>query len=170
MQSHWLQYFRGWVFDEENKVIREMSKRVATILNLDIDSAEPFQVLSYGIGGFYLQHYDWDDDEDSFPGFGGNRIATWIFYLNDVKEGGATVFPHVGAAVWPEKGGAAFWRNLHYNGTPNDLNLHAACPVLKGYKWASNKWFHQHGNEFKWPCKLDSKLEFYMTESFNSVE
>ncbi|KAF6016916.1 P4HA1 [Bugula neritina] len=148
----------GWVFDDENKVIREMSKRVATILDVDVDSAEAYQVLSYGIGGFYTPHHDWGSGDDPFPGHGGNRIATWIFYLNDVKEGGATVFPRIGAAVWPEKGGAAFWRNVYYNGTPNDLNLHAACPVLKGYKWASNKWFHQHRNEFKWPCKLDSEL------------
>lgn len=36
------------------------------------------------------------------------------------------------------QGGAAFWRNLHRNGTGNPLTLHAACPVLEGYKWGES--------------------------------
>jgi len=36
----------------------------------------------------------------------GNRIATFIMYLTDVELGGATAFPRLGAAVWPEKVGA----------------------------------------------------------------
>jgi len=35
----------------------------------------------------------------------GNRIATFIMYLTDVELGGATAFPRLGAAVWPEKVG-----------------------------------------------------------------
>ena len=40
------------------------------------------------------------------------------------------------------QGGAAFWRNLYNNGTGNPLTLHAACPVLEGYKWGKlSSWF-----------------------------
>ncbi|XP_067943874.1 prolyl 4-hydroxylase subunit alpha-1-like [Watersipora subatra] len=142
----------GWVDDEEDSMVLAISRRISAILSLTLDSAESFQVLSYGIGGFYLPHFDWGYGDHPFEGFAGNRIATWIFYLNDIKKGGATVFPDIGATVWPEKGGAAFWRNLHKNGTGDVSTLHAACPVLEGYKWVSNKWFHTVGNELSWPC------------------
>lgn len=55
--------------------------------------------------------------------------------MSDVTEGGATAFPILKKAVFPEKGSAIFWLNLHTNGTGNLLTKHAGCPVLVGSKW-----------------------------------
>jgi len=31
---------------------------------------------------------------------------------------------------------------------------HAACPVLTGFKWVANKWFHEVSQEQIRPCGL----------------
>lgn len=82
----------------------------------------------------------------------GNRIATWLNYMSDVEAGGATVFTQLGVTVWPKKNSAAFWYNLHKSGDGDLLTRHAACPVLLGSKWVSNKWIHERGQEFRKKC------------------
>lgn len=55
--------------------------------------------------------------------------------MNDVEKGGATVFPFLNVALWPIKGAAAVWYNLHRSGEGDIRTKHAGCPVLAGSKW-----------------------------------
>jgi len=77
-----------------------------------------------------------------------------MFYLEAPEEGGATVFPFINTRVKPIKGSAVFWYNLLTSGEGDHLTRHAACPVLYGSKWVSNKWLHEVGQEFNRPCNL----------------
>ena len=43
-------------------------------------------MANYGIGGHFNPHTDVIEYEEN------KRIATWLGYLSDVDEGGATVF------------------------------------------------------------------------------
>ena len=74
------------------------------------------QVVAYGVGGQYEPHRDYFGSGllGSSPKAesGGDRIATLLYYLSDVQEGGATVFPSLGLAVHPQRGSALFWYNV----------------------------------------------------------
>uniref|UniRef100_A0A674NLF2 procollagen-proline 4-dioxygenase n=1 Tax=Takifugu rubripes TaxID=31033 RepID=A0A674NLF2_TAKRU len=147
----------AWLTGYEHPVIEIINQRIEDLTGLEMDTAEELQVANYGVGGQYEPHFDFGrkDEPDAFKELGtGNRIATWLFYMSDVAAGGATVFPDVGAAVWPQKGTAVFWYNLFANGEGDYSTRHAACPVLVGNKWVSNKWIHERGQEWRRPCGL----------------
>uniref|UniRef100_A0A1B6CXX7 procollagen-proline 4-dioxygenase n=1 Tax=Clastoptera arizonana TaxID=38151 RepID=A0A1B6CXX7_9HEMI len=148
----------AWLKEEEHPAIARISRRVEDITGLSTSTAEELQVVNYGIGGHYEPHFDFarKEETNAFKNLGtGNRIATVLFYMSEVQQGGATVFPALRLSLWPEKGTAAFWFNLHSNGEGDYLTRHAACPVLAGSKWVSNKWLHEQGQEFLRPCDKD---------------
>ncbi|CAG6016760.1 unnamed protein product [Menidia menidia] len=145
----------AWLTGYDDPVIDKINQRIEDLTGLEMDTAEELQVANYGVGGQYEPHFDFGrkDEPDAFKELGtGNRIATWLFYMSDVAAGGATVFPDVGAAVWPQKGSAVFWYNLFASGEGDYSTRHAACPVLVGNKWVSNKWIHERGQEWRRPC------------------
>ncbi|KAA0711024.1 Prolyl 4-hydroxylase subunit alpha-1 [Triplophysa tibetana] len=147
----------AWLSAYEHSTIERINQRIEVVTGLEMDTAEELQVANYGVGGQYEPHFDFGrkDEPDAFKELGtGNRIATWLFYMSDVSAGGATVFTDVGAAVWPKKGTAVFWYNLFASGEGDYSTRHAACPVLVGNKWVSNKWIHERGQEFRRPCGL----------------
>ncbi|GJQ82951.1 hypothetical protein Trydic_g5951 [Trypoxylus dichotomus] len=147
----------AWLKEGEHRHVDDVVQRVEDMTGLTMKTAEELQVVNYGIGGHYEPHFDFarKEEKNAFKDLGtGNRIATVLFYMSDVPQGGATVFPYLKVALWPKKGTAAFWYNLHSSGEGDRSTRHAACPVLAGSKWVSNKWIHEHGQEFRRPCGL----------------
>ncbi|KAL1465174.1 hypothetical protein WDU94_004764 [Cyamophila willieti] len=145
----------AWLREPEHPVVERISKRVEYMTGLTTSTAEELQVVNYGIGGHYEPHYDFarPGEANAFKSLGtGNRVATVLFYMSDVAQGGATVFTSLNLSLWPEKGTAAFWHNLHTTSDGDYYTRHAACPVLTGSKWVSNKWLHEAGQEFLRPC------------------
>ncbi|CAF3715350.1 unnamed protein product [Rotaria sp. Silwood1] len=148
----------AWLRNEDSPVVARLSRLIEAVTNLSMITAEDLQIANYGVGGHYEPHFDFarKTDNDAFSGLGvGNRIATWLTYMSDVEEGGATVFPLVGGHLKPKKGSAAFWYNLHTSGEGDRNTRHAACPVLIGNKWVANQWIRERGQEFRRPCSLN---------------
>ncbi|XP_022316920.2 prolyl 4-hydroxylase subunit alpha-1-like isoform X1 [Crassostrea virginica] len=148
----------AWLKDSDDPVIHNVNNRISDITGLSMESAEELQIANYGLGGQYEPHFDFARKEETsaFRDLGsGNRIATWLTYMTDVDAGGATVFTSIGVKLFPIKGAAAFWYNLYQNGDGIFDTRHAACPVLVGQKWVSNKWIHERGQEFRRPCSIN---------------
>ncbi|XP_050713988.1 prolyl 4-hydroxylase subunit alpha-1-like [Eriocheir sinensis] len=163
----------AWLGRGTHPLVESVNKITAAVTGLEVEEgaaeAEMLQVNQYGAGGHYIPHMDfmalyrnvWAAGHGSnhsllreFPQ--GDRIATLMFYMNDVAEGGQTVFPRVGVGVAPEKGSAIFWWNLLTTGMGDDRTLHAACPVLRGTKWVSNKWIKYYPQLYRRPCPAHS--------------
>jgi len=75
--------------------------------------------------------------------------------MSQPERGGATIFSELERVVFPSVRDAIFWYNLYRNGDGDLRTRHAACPVLTGIKWVSNKWIHERGQEFRRPCGLN---------------
>ncbi|XP_055353885.1 prolyl 4-hydroxylase subunit alpha-2-like [Paramacrobiotus metropolitanus] len=142
-----------------DEVIKTVNAYTGHATNLNASLAEHLQINNYGVGGYYYSHYDFFRDKEGvghhlIESKKGDRIATFLMYMSDVESGGATVFPHLNVTLFPVKGAAAFWYNLHMDGEPDQRTLHSGCPVLSGMKWVSNKWFREGGQYVTRPCAL----------------
>ncbi|CAJ0937708.1 unnamed protein product, partial [Mesorhabditis belari] len=151
----------AWLKEMESEVVARVNRRIGDMTNLNQETSEDLQIANYGLGGHYDPHYDFarKEETNAFKTLGtGNRIATVLFYMSQPDLGGATVFNKLGIAFFPSVHDALFWYNLKRNGDGDMRTRHAACPVLLGVKWVSNKWIHERGQEFTRPCGLDEDV------------
>ncbi|KAH9375752.1 hypothetical protein HPB48_014636 [Haemaphysalis longicornis] len=163
----------GWLADEEHPLVFRVSAAVSAVTGMDVACAEDLQVGNYGVGGHYSPHPDYGEPEEpaeTRDSVTGQRAATWLMYLSDVRRGGSTVFPELGLQVEAKAGRALFWINLlpeqkhgfHFEhrfkygllSEGDSRTTHGACPVLVGSKWIATKWIHELGQTripFDWP-------------------
>ncbi|KAJ6018884.1 hypothetical protein N7499_009936 [Penicillium canescens] len=118
----------------------------------------------YNTSGHYRHHYDWTGSLAR----GGDRLSTFMVYLDAQCEGGGTNFPRLkmprskewcrflecedghkgnereampeGITFKPIKGNAVFWENLRPDGSGYPETWHAAFPVMEGTKVGLNIW------------------------------
>ncbi len=129
-------------------VINSIKQRAARFVHADINSIENLQIVHYKDKQRYDPHYDYFDRSlataKEVIGKRGQRSATFLVYLNDVKpnNGGETLFPKVagGLKITPKKYMAVFWFNVKPDGKEDDRTLHGGLPVIAGDKWAINIW------------------------------
>ena len=137
--------------------------RASQLTNLHFSQAENVQALHYELGEEYDAHLD------AFPlnteraqtgpkGIKGNRVCTILLYLNEVADGGATVFTELNKGVKPKAGRCVLFSNT-YIGTqvPDPKTRHQAQPVLAGEKYALNLWFRNVPLEDQIRDKMVSK-------------
>lgn len=90
-------------------VIARIEQRAAEWAMIPSSHQEQLHVLRYTEGQQYADHWDaFDSDVKEKINYanGRQRLATILMYLNDVEEGGETVFPHPTAEWAPTAEGA----------------------------------------------------------------
>jgi prolyl 4-hydroxylase len=131
----------------ENDLIARLDRRCAELMQLPSENGEGLQVLCYGPGGATAPHFDFvaptNAANQASVARSGQRISTLLIYLNDVDQGGETVFPRAGWSIQPRAGNAVYFESCSRRGQLDPQSLHAGQPVGRGEKWVVTKWMRQ---------------------------
>lgn len=138
--SHGMFFKRG-----ETLLIKEIEQRISDLTGIPVDHGEGIQVLRYEVGQEYKPHHDYFDPK--LAGFkatldeAGQRVSTFLMYLNTPDRGGATVFPESGVTVKANKGNALLFK--YPKASADEKVLHGGAPVEAGVKWVATKWLRE---------------------------
>ncbi|MET0792401.1 MAG: 2OG-Fe(II) oxygenase [Polyangiaceae bacterium] len=132
---------------EENPLIARLDRRISELMRLPLENGEGFQVLCYPLGAETKAHFDFlqpsNQANRASIARSGQRVSTLIAYLNDVDQGGETVFPKLGLTVLPQRGNAVYFEYCNSQNQVDPHSLHSGNPVLRGEKWVLTKWMRQ---------------------------
>ncbi len=129
---------------EMNVLTEVIRQRISAATSLPAPLFEPSQILHYAVGQRFKPHHDFLDPanpayDQSLATFG-QRIVTFLIYLNDGYQGGETSFPRIGLKFRAEQGDALFFANVTKDGAPDRDTVHAGLPTTSGEKWVFSQW------------------------------
>ena len=129
----------GFNLMETDLVHLMVQTRISVATGIPIVNMEGATVLHYAVGEEITNHYDFIDP--ATPGYEaevrsrGERIITFLVYLNDDYDGGETDFPRLGLRHKGRRGDGLYFVNALPTGEPDLRTLHAGRPPLRGEKW-----------------------------------
>lgn len=129
----------GFNLVETDLVHLMVQTRIAAASGLPIVNMEGATVLHYDVGEQITNHYDFIDP--SIPNYEqeirtrGERIMTFLVYLNDDYEGGETDFPRLTVQHKGRCGEGLYFINALPDGKPDLRSWHAGRPPGSGEKW-----------------------------------
>lgn len=144
----------------ESPLMKDVDKRLCKLLGIHSSYGEVIQGQYYEIGQEFKPHTDYFElHEIATHGQKmGQRTFTCMVYLNDVPEGGETVYPKLEQCFKPKAGMAVIWNSLNPDGSPNYFTLHHATAVKKGFKAVITKWFRSNSALDQAPGMFTKKI------------
>jgi prolyl 4-hydroxylase len=134
----------------KSPVAAHIDEKICKTLGIRVEYSEGIQAQRYDVGQQFKAHWDYFPPDTPvyrrLAGVRGNRTWTFMVYLNDGMEGGATRFTEIDFVVKPKAGMAVIWNNLLEDGTCNVATMHCGEPVISGHKLIITKWFRVHGD------------------------
>ena len=122
--------------------------RMAASCGLPLSHMEGATVLHYAPGERMTPHYDFVDPRT--PSYAheidrnGQRVLTFLVYLNEDYPGGETDFPQLNVRYKGQRGDGLYFINAHPTGEPDVRMLHAGLPPLSGEKWLLSQFVRSH--------------------------
>jgi prolyl 4-hydroxylase len=113
--------------------------RMAASVGVPFRHLEAMSVLHYAEGEEITEHFDFVDpdvpDYDRQIESQGQRVVTFLTYLNDDYAGGETEFVKLGIRHKGRRGDALYFVNALTDGSADTRTLHAGRPPTGGEKW-----------------------------------
>ncbi len=113
--------------------------RMALACGYRIQHFEQPTILHYNVGEQITPHFDFIDakarDYAQQIEEKGQRMITFLLYLNDAYEGGETTFPELGIVHRGSPGDGLYFINAHPDLSPDRRMLHTGSPPTSGEKW-----------------------------------
>jgi prolyl 4-hydroxylase len=125
-------------------VLSLIRDRIAAAVGTPVSHFEIAKLLHYSPGEQFALHADFI--EAKTPELArelaarGQRSATFLIYLNDGYEGGATQFPRLSWQYRGGRGDALLFSNVDANGAADYDTIHAGMPPTSGEKWVLSQW------------------------------
>ena len=126
-------------------VVQLVREKIAAATRLPTPAMEPPRIFHYALGQDIKAHYDRCGDRVGGygeSGYQGDRIVTFLLYLNDDYDGGDLQFPKTGFKCKGAKGDAIYFAHVDTLGKQDPLSLHAGLAVTRGEKWVMSQWIH----------------------------
>lgn len=124
----------------ENDLVHFLiQERMSAACTIPMVQMEGTAILNYQPGQEISDHYDFIDPD--LPNYrqeiteNGQRIITFLIYLNDDYVGGETVFPKLNISHKGQIGEGLFFVNALADGSSDLRALHTGTPPLNGEKW-----------------------------------
>lgn len=116
-----------------------LQARMSLTCGYPMQHFETPMVLHYEVGQQITPHFDFIDANASDYAAQirdqGQRMITFLLYLDDDYDGGETTFPELGISHRGTAGGGLYFVNAHADLTPNRQMLHTGSPPVRGEKW-----------------------------------
>jgi prolyl 4-hydroxylase len=130
-------------------VMEVIRARISAATRLPLPLFETCQILHYAPGQEFRPHHDYFDPQN--PSHAkqlqrGQRIATFLVYLNEDYAGGETAFPRAQLSFRGNAGDALIITNVDRRGHPDPLTLHAGSPPASGEKWIFSQWIRDRAS------------------------
>lgn len=131
---------QSWFNDSLSRAVASLEARICATFSVDSACLESWQAVRYEPGGKFEIHHD----GGSFGAeLAGERVLTFLLYLQTPASGGETYFPELGLLVPAVAGKLVVWNNLLPDGSLDRRFLHAATPVHEGRKTILTTWSRQ---------------------------